>query len=156
MLVEKGPILLEHRPDRHPLFSGETDTTAYAGDLHVLGQGRDALSLDDPFPRFTKERRRQSRFCRCESHGPVPEVTGPLSIIDFIPVPELDNLEKFTSILENLPEEDAKAIMYNVPLDTLDELVKLAEDKRPDISTKLLRLMRKYRKSKWIPNPEVC
>ena len=76
--------------------------------------------------------------------------------IDFIPVPELDNLEKFTSILENLPEEDAKAIMYNVPLDTLDELVKLAEDKRPDISTKLLRLMRKYRKSKWIPNPEVC
>ncbi|MHA1835196.1 MAG: hypothetical protein ACTSV7_14570 [Candidatus Baldrarchaeia archaeon] len=75
--------------------------------------------------------------------------------IDFIPVPELDNLEKFTSILENLPEEDAKAIMYNVPLDTLDELVKLAEDKRPDISTKLLRLMRKYRKSKWVPNPEV-
>jgi len=75
--------------------------------------------------------------------------------IDFIPVPEIDNLEKFTKILENLPEEDAKAIMYNVPLDTLDELVKLTEDKRPDISTKLLRLMRKYRKSKWVPNPEV-
>jgi len=75
--------------------------------------------------------------------------------IDFIPVPEIDNLEKFTNILENLPEEDAKAVMFNVPLDTLDELVKLAEDKRPDISTKLLRLMRKYRKSKWVPNPEV-
>jgi len=75
--------------------------------------------------------------------------------IDFLPVPEIENLEKFANIVENLPEEDAKAIMFNVPLDTLDELIKLTEDKRPDISTKLLKLMNKYRKSKWVPNPEV-
>lgn len=75
--------------------------------------------------------------------------------IDFIPVPEIDNLEKFTKILENLPEEDAKAIMFNVPLDTLDELIRLTEDTRPEVSTRLAKLMRKYRKSKWVPNPEV-
>jgi hypothetical protein len=75
--------------------------------------------------------------------------------LDLIPLPDEENIEKFTNILESLPEEDAKSIMYNVPLDTLDELIKFTENKRPDVSTRLLKLMRKYRKSKWIPNPEV-
>ena len=75
--------------------------------------------------------------------------------IDFLPLPEEANLEKFTDILESLPEEDTKSIMYNVPIDTLDELIKFTESKRPDIATRLTKLMRKYRKSKWVPNPEV-
>jgi len=75
--------------------------------------------------------------------------------IDFLPLPEEANLEKFADILESLPEEDAKSIMYNVPIDTLDELIKFTESKRPDIATRLAKLMRKYRKSKWVPNPEV-
>lgn len=76
--------------------------------------------------------------------------------VDFLPVPEIENLEKFTNILENLPEEDAKSLLHNIPLDTLDEVIKFTEYKeRPDISTRLMKLMRKYRKSKWVPNPEV-
>ena len=66
--------------------------------------------------------------------------------IDFLPLPEEANLEKFADILESLPEEDAKSIMYNVPIDTLDELIKFTESKRPDIATRLAKLMRKYRK----------
>ena len=66
--------------------------------------------------------------------------------IDFLPVPDEVNLEKFTYVLESLPEEDAKSIMFNVPLDTLDELVKFIENKRPDIAVRLMKLIEKYRK----------
>lgn len=75
--------------------------------------------------------------------------------IDIIPFPEIGNLEKFVDILDVLPERDVKALIYNVPIDVLDELVKFTGDRKPEVSLKFQKLMRKFRKSRWQPNPEV-